>query len=220
MKKVSHQNIVHLYDVFQTNNNMYIITEICDYDLYHYLKEKRRLNEEEAVDFLKQIMRGIKYLNNSNIIHRDLKPANILLKGSECKISDFGFAKSMDSENTFLKSIVGTPLYMSPQLLQKQKYTNKSDLWSVGLIFYEMLHGKTPWTAANELQLINAIYSQKIGYNKHISELSIDFISKCLAINEDDRINWEEAFDHPLLHEKFTHKASISIDKVKSKSTL
>lgn len=82
MKKVSHQNIVQLYDVFQTNNNMYIITEICDYDLYHYLKEKRKLSEEESVDFLKQIMRGIKYLNNCNIIHRDLKPANILLKGS------------------------------------------------------------------------------------------------------------------------------------------
>lgn len=80
---------------------------------------------------------------------------------------------------------------MSPQLLQKQKYTNKSDLWSVGLIFYEMLHGKTPWMATNELQLINAIYSQKIGFSKQISELSIDFISKCLAINEDDRISWE-----------------------------
>ena len=82
MKKVNHKNIVYLYDVFQTNNNMYIITEICDYDLYHYLKEKRKLPEEEAIDFLKQIMKGIKYLNNNNIIHRDLKPANILLKGS------------------------------------------------------------------------------------------------------------------------------------------
>lgn len=95
MKKVSHENIVHLFDVFQTNNNMYIITEICDYDLYHYLKEKRKLNEDEAVDFLRQIMKGIKYLNNNNIIHRDLKPANILLKGTECKISDFGFAKNL-----------------------------------------------------------------------------------------------------------------------------
>ena len=82
MKKVNHQNIVKLYDVFQTNNNMYIITEICDYDLYHYLKEKRKLPEEEAIDFLKQGMKGIKYLNNNNIIHRDLKPANILLKGT------------------------------------------------------------------------------------------------------------------------------------------
>jgi len=74
---------------------------------------------------------------------------------------------------------------MSPQLLLKQSYTNKSDLWSVGLIYYEMLHGKTPWMASNELQLINAIKTQKISYSKLISDLAIDFISKCLKNNEE-----------------------------------
>ncbi len=123
-------------------------------------------------------------MSSHNIIHRDLKPANILLKGSQCKLSDFGFAKNVENENTFLKSIVGTPLYMSPQLLQKQKYTNKSDLWSVGLIFYEMIHGKTPWMATNEMQLINAINTQKVSYSKLISDLSKDFISKCLTVKE------------------------------------
>lgn len=74
---------------------------------------------------------------------------------------------------------------MSPQLLLKQTYTNKSDLWSVGLIYYEMLHGKTPWMASNELQLINAIKTQKIGYSKLISDLAIDFMTKCLKNNEE-----------------------------------
>lgn len=83
---------------------------------------------------------------------------------------------------------------MSPQLLQKQKYTNKSDIWSVGLIFYEMIHGKTPWMATNELQLINAIRTQKVGFSKLISDLSKDFITKCLMIKEEDRFSWEEAF--------------------------
>lgn len=105
---------------------------------------------------------------------------------------------------------------MSPQLLQKQKYTNKSDLWSVGLIFYEMLHGKTPWMASNELQLISAIHTQKIGYSKLISDLARDFISKCLAINESDRISWEEAFEHPLLREE--GKPALSLERVKSRS--
>ena len=72
----------------------------------------------------------------NGIIHRDLKPANILIKNSECKLSDFGFAKNLEDDNTIMKSIVGTPLYMSPQLLKKVKYTNKSDLWSIGLIYY------------------------------------------------------------------------------------
>lgn len=81
-----------------------------------------------------------------------------------------------------LRSVVGTPLYMSPQLLQKQKYSNKSDIWSIGLIFYEMLHGKTPWQASNELQLVNAIYNHRIVYSK-ISDLAKDFISRCLVID-------------------------------------
>ena len=127
-------------------------------------------------------MKGVKYLNSKNVTHRDLKPANILLRGKECKISDFGFAKNIDSESAVMKSIVGTPLYMSPQLLHKQKYTNKSDLWSIGLIFYEMLHGKTPWIANNELQLVNAIHSQKLKISKSLSHDTRDFISRCLQI--------------------------------------
>lgn len=82
-------------------------------------------------------MNGFKYLYEKEIIHRDLKPANILVHDGVYKISDFGFAKNLEfGENTIMRSIVGTPLYMSPQILAKQSYTNKSDLWSVGLIFY------------------------------------------------------------------------------------
>ena len=69
---------------------------------------------------------------------------------------------------------------MSPQILHQHVYTNKSDLWSVGLIFYEMLHGCTPWPANNEFQLINAINSKPIVYDPNISETSKDFIKKCL----------------------------------------
>lgn len=79
-----------------------------------------------------------------------------------------------------MKSIVGTPLYMSPQLLKKLKYTNKSDLWSIGLIYYEMLHGRTPWPASNEIQLIQGIYSKKPSFQPSVSGLSKDFILKCL----------------------------------------
>lgn len=81
MKKVDHINIVKLYDVYQTTNNMYIITELCeDGDFYSFLQKKKKIEEEEAKNYLKQIMKGIKYLHMNGIIHRDLKPANILMK--------------------------------------------------------------------------------------------------------------------------------------------
>jgi serine/threonine protein kinase len=96
------------------------------------------------------------------MVHRDLKPANILLKNGVCKISDFGFARNLErGANTILNSVVGTPLYMSPQILSHMKYTAKSDLWSVGLIFYQLLHGHTPWTADNEGDLLRNILSKR-----------------------------------------------------------
>ena len=96
MKMVKHDNIVKLHDIYQTTNNMYIITEFCqDGDLYRYLERKHKLSENEAKKYLKHIMKGAKYLHSNGIIHRDLKPANILMKGDTCKISDFGFAKSL-----------------------------------------------------------------------------------------------------------------------------
>lgn len=108
---------------------------------------------------------------------------------------------------------------MSPQLLQKQKYTNKSDLWSIGLIYYEMLHGKTPWMASNELQLIKAIHNQKVTYSKLISDTSRDFISRCLEIKEEERISWEEAFEHPLVKE-VEDKVKIPLGRIKRSSQL
>ena len=151
MKKVEHPNIVRLHDVYQTNNNMYIVTEFCeDGDLHSHLKKKKRLSEEQASPFLRDILAGFQYLLQMGIIHRDLKPANILLHNGRCKISDFGFARDLENgSDTVLNSIVGTPLYMAPQILKHQSYSNKSDLWSVGLIYYELLHGCTPWIASN-----------------------------------------------------------------------
>lgn len=79
------------------------------------------------------------------------------------------------------------------------KYTNKSDLWSIGLIYYEMLHGYTPWPAKNEIQLVNNIMSKPIHFESWVSEKSRDFIRGCLKIKEDDRISWDDAFNHQLL---------------------
>lgn len=203
MKKVEHKNIVRLLDVYQTTNNMYIITEFCEEgDLMHYLKNRKKIPEKEAVRLLKDIIDGFKYLYSMGITHRDIKPANILLKNGRCKISDFGFAKNLQyGENTVMNSIVGTPLYMSPQILNRAHYTNKSDLWSVGLIYYEMLHGYTPWPANNEIQLINNIMSRQVMFDPVVSDKSRDWIKAALKIKEEERMSWEEAFNHPLFGE-------------------
>lgn len=83
------------------------------------------------------------------IIHRDLKPANVLISNGVYKLCDFGFAKYVDSAQELLKSCVGSPLYMAPQILERVKYTYKCDVWSFGVIFFEILHGSVPWRGGN-----------------------------------------------------------------------
>ena len=127
--------------------------ELClDGDLKTFMDSKpnKRLTEEEAVIFLKHITEGFKELQNQQIIHRDIKPANIMLSGGVAKIADFGFSRIVEQDDKLdYFSRLGSPLYMAPQILKGEKFSSKCDVWSVGIMLYEMLYGYTPWTGTN-----------------------------------------------------------------------
>jgi|JI6StandDraft_1071083.scaffolds.fasta_scaffold07370_8 serine/threonine protein kinase len=129
-----------------TVNNCYIVTEYCSGgDLATYLKQRGRLSEKEAIGFIRDIVNGYLELAHRNILHRDIKPANILLAEGSCRIADFGFAKFDREPGQREKYHVGTPLYMSPQALTCNIYSTKNDIFSLGVMFFELLHGYTPW---------------------------------------------------------------------------
>jgi len=206
MKELKSPNIVSLYDVFFTKNNVYIIAEFCNGgDLRSYIcKQKDPIPEEKARIILKDIIIGFKELINKKVIHRDLKPENILINDNIFKLGDFGFSKHVDNfKNQMLKTLVGTPLYMSPQILKHETYTTKCDIWSLGLIYYEMLFGKTPWPAHSQYELVKNItgMSLKFPYNIQITETSKNFLKQCLEIEEENRISWEELLDHKVFRE-------------------
>lgn len=200
-EKLDHKNVISTFDVIYDNPNgcIYIISEYCSKgDLSQFLKS-RSMKEKYALYFMKQIRDGLKYLLDNKIFHRDLKPHNILIdENGELKIADFGFARHFERDN-MMETLCGTPLYMAPEIMNKKKYSNKSDLWSVGIILYQMLFGKRPHDATNIFDLLKSIENNPIVFpsSYNVSDEVKDLLLKLLCKNPDERISWNDFINHP-----------------------
>ncbi|CAK58552.1 unnamed protein product (macronuclear) [Paramecium tetraurelia] len=201
MKQLNHKNIVKFLDFYETQNNFYIISEFCNGGDLRDIIKRGKLDSKSVVNILKQILNGYHQLYQNSLIHRDLKPANILLHQGITKLADFGFAKKIDFENDLMTSIAGTPLYMAPQVILRQPYTSKCDIWSLGMVLYELLFQKPPINAENIIQLQERICKPIIVPQLDNSQLQ-QLIQGCLQIHEENRINWDEIYQNPLIQEQ------------------
>ena len=150
LKDIKHENIVQFYDMFETPRNWYFFFEFCNQGtLEDYIRRKNgKLSESKALLILMEICEGFKELYKLNIMHRDLKPANVMISDGVIKISDFSFAKvlsSGDKNEPHQHSLVGTPFYTPLQILEAREYSSKCDIWSMGVMFYQMLFGRFPF---------------------------------------------------------------------------
>ncbi|CAK66865.1 unnamed protein product (macronuclear) [Paramecium tetraurelia] len=219
LSKLQGRNILKLYEHFTTQNNIYIITEYCRQgDLGQKLKQFGYLRQEYAVAIIRQIIDGIYVMAQQNIIHRDLKPQNILINEDGIKIADFGFAKPLNQLQNEMN--VGTPLYMSPETIIKSQYNAKSDIWSLGVLFYEVLFGYPPWQAQTEQELIFKILNQRISFPDvpPVSETVKDFIKQCLIVDPYLRLGITELLKHPLI-KRTTKKAEKFVRPTDTEST-
>ena len=205
MKQLNHPNLVRLIEsiVDDKTDNVYLIMEFYNRGDFSKFLKKRPLKEKYAIKYLKQIAEGMKYLLSHKIIHRDLKPQNILVSDTgSLKITDFGFARYFDSD-ILIQTICGSPMYMAPEIMKNKKYDYKSDLWSIGIIFYEMLIGKTPFNAKNIYELIRKIENDKIRIPSkfNLSPGCKELLTSLLQKNPEKRIEWDDFFNHPLILE-------------------
>jgi serine/threonine-protein kinase ULK/ATG1 len=192
-----HKNIIKLYDFIEDNDFYYIILEYCSHgDLHKYIKYNK-LNSQQAQNYSRQLADGLKYLRSKNIVHRDLKPHNILITESfVIKITDFNFARELWDQQ-LAETLCGSPLYMAPEIIETNSYTNKSDLWSVGMIIYEMLHSHTPYDdAINPMDLLRKIKKREIVYTENLESESIDLLRGLLVIDYNKRLDWDGFFNH------------------------
>ena len=209
LKKLSHPNIVRIYEFFETNVNFCLINEFCpEGELYNYINNSK-LNEKQLSVIFYQVFSGLNYLHQNNIIHRDLKPENILISNKEkdlldkenyfwIKIIDFGTAKIFQTDKNE-NSIVGSPYYIAPEVLDKD-YNEKCDTWSVGVILYMFLVSKPPFAGANTLEIIKSIKTKKYDeknpkFLSHSEEVR-DLISHLLEKDKNKRFSAKEALNH------------------------
>ncbi|CAM9140358.1 unnamed protein product, partial [Discosporangium mesarthrocarpum] len=202
LRTLNHENIILMFDAFETDREFCVVTEYAQGELFEILQDDHSLPEAQVQKIAKQLVQALHYLHSNRIIHRDMKPQNILVGAhGRVKLCDFGFARAMSSDTVVLTSIKGTPLYMAPELVKEQPYDLTVDLWSLGVILYELLVGQPPFYTNSIYSLINHIVKDPILYPKDISPDLKSFLQGLLQKDPRGRLTWPKLLDHPFVRE-------------------
>ena len=222
MKKIDHQNIMKIYEFYSTESTFYLVLEFCEGGDLADLVIRNELSEFQVIYIMFQILSAINYCHKMKILHRDLKTDNILIKKNEdglyrVKICDFG-TSILFKKGEKQKEIIGTLRYMAPEVLNEE-YNQKCDLWSCGVIMYNLLTGKSPFIGRNDDQTIEKILYQSYNtdlLSKYHRETQ-DLLSKLLEKDPTKRINAEEALNHKIF---FISKTKDKLNKMQDEKII
>lgn len=202
---LSHRNIVTIYDIGRSERIAYMAMEFLEGDeLRKLLQARAPIPLSRALDIGAQVAEGLQYAHERQIIHRDIKPANIMvLQDGLVKITDFGIARMRNNEvKTMTGMILGSPKYMSPEQVSGKRADTRSDIFSLGVVVYEMLTGTSPFVADN----IHGVMYQTMNFNPpapktlnpDLPEVLNFIVAKALAKNLDDRYQKAKDLAHDL----------------------
>jgi serine/threonine protein kinase len=202
-EKIIHPNIVRMYNHYEDKENIYCFLEYVEgQTLYSKIKNNPNgLTERETYKIFSQIINAIKFLHKNNIIHRDIKLENFLIKKDEksnkeiIKLCDFGWSVQLTEEMPKRLTTCGTFEYMSPELINEEAYDYSIDIWALGVLLYELLHGKTPFSSANHSnendfeEIFKNVMKNNIKIKDSVSNNCKKLILKFLKKNPEERIN-------------------------------
>ena len=190
---LSHPNIVQVYDVSTSDNANFIVMELIDgITLKQYMEKKGTLNWKETLHFAMQIAKALEHAHGRNIVHRDIKPHNVMvLKNGSVKVTDFGIARVMSKTNTLTKEALGSVHYISPEQAKGGWVDNRSDLYSLSVVMYEMMTGRPPYDGESPVAVaikhINGGAPRPTTLNPNIPEGLEQIIMKGMELDVKDR---------------------------------
>jgi len=238
LKEMKHRSIVQLIDVYEDDDYLHIVTDLCKGgELFDKIVEKKSnaddgapcFEEGEAAGLLHQILTAVSYMHKHGIVHRDIKPENILFettdKNSPIKIIDFGLARKHfgNRGEPPMSNIVGTPYYIAPEVLGR-KYDKSCDLWSIGVLTYILLCGYPPFNGANTNELHDSVRRGKYNFPAEdwsgVSLEAMNFIRRLLQMDPGQRMTAEEALDHPWMTRHVNTNTDEAIDAVNAEEVM
>ncbi|XP_011010138.1 PREDICTED: SNF1-related protein kinase catalytic subunit alpha KIN10-like [Populus euphratica] len=199
LKMLMHPHIIRLYEVIETSSDIFVVMEYAKCgELFEYILEKGRLEEDEARSFFQQTISGLEYCHRNMVVHRDLKPENLLLDSKHnVKIADFGLSNIMQ-DGHFLKTNCGSYNYAAPEVLARKLYAGPEvDIWSCGVILYALLCGSLPFDDESIPNLLRKIKGGLYSIPRYLSPGATDMISKMLVVDPMRRMNMHEIRQHP-----------------------
>ncbi|XP_069320466.1 ribosomal protein S6 kinase alpha-6 isoform X1 [Eulemur rufifrons] len=224
MRYGQHPNIITLKDVFDDGRYIYLVTDLMKGgELLDRILKQKCFSEREASDVLYVVTKTVDYLHCQGVVHRDLKPSNILYmdelaNADSIRICDFGFAKQLRGENGLLLTPCYTANFVAPEVLMQQGYDAACDIWSLGVLFYTMLAGYTPFAnGPNDtpeeilLRIGNGKFSLSGGNWDNISDGAKDLLSHMLHMDPHQRYTTEQVLKHPWI----SHRDQLSNDQPK-----
>ena len=215
LKLFDHPYIVKFYEVYEDKKHLYLVQEFCaGGELQDRIDSQGRCGEHDTRNYLWQMLVAVNYIHKKGIAHRDLKPQNFMIKeygGTELKMIDFGLSQAY-SPDKYMFTIAGSPCYLSPEVLD-QTYTHKCDVWSLGVVLYQLITGDLPFNSVNNKEIFEQIYNADYDLAKFeamgVSRHCLDLLRRMIVIGEDKRISVEEAIQHPWFQPKVERIRSV-----------
>ena len=228
-KNKENKNTVKVYEYFINKEEIAIVMELCDNNLFNYCSNRNGpLNIEEIREILTQLNNTFKIMNQNRIVHRDIKLENILINYEDdkktkfiVKLTDYSVSTILLSSSRKLQTHVGTPYYMAPEIMIGEEYNEKCDLWNLGVVIYILFFRLYPYKGNTEIAILNQIKSfRQRNLRKTGNSYLDDLISKLLTYEPDKRISWEAYFEHPFFTNNYKECIIVNIQNLKNNKNI